>query len=176
VAVFLHGRRHETILLTGELLAAAQVAGIGGRIGWGLLSDRAFHGRRLPVLRLILIVSAIACLDLALWGNVQSGLGWLPVMVATGAAILGWPTVYLALIAELAPAGEAAAAIGIGLAIALIGGVIGPSLFGLVVDLSHTYDLAWMMLAAAAILGLLISRFVRERAESAIDLNLSAAQ
>ena len=176
VAVFLHGRRHETILLTGELLAAAQVAGIGGRIGWGLLSDRVFLGRRLPVLRLILIVSAFACLDLAFLGGVQSGLGWLPVMVATGAAILGWPTVYLALIAELAPAGEAAAAIGIGLAIALIGGVIGPSLFGLVVDLSHTYDLAWLMLAVAAFLGLVISRFVRERVESAIDLNLSASK
>jgi sugar phosphate permease len=176
VAVFLHGRRHETILLTGELLAAAQVAGIGGRIGWGLLSDRAFRGRRLPVLRLILIVSAFACLDLALLGNVQSGLGWLPVMAATGVAILGWPTVYLALIAELAPVGEAAAAIGIGLAIALIGGVIGPSLFGLVVDVSHTYDLAWLMLAAAALIGLFISRFVRERAESAIDLKVSAAE
>jgi cyanate permease len=97
-------------------------------------------------------------------------------MVATGGAIFGWPTIYLALIAELAPAGDAAAAIGIGLAIALIGGVIGPSLFGLVVDLSHTYSAAWVMLAAAACVGLLISRFVRERGGSAIDLNLSAAQ
>ena len=58
LVLFLKGKFLFSSVLAGICLAVAQAGGIGGRIGWGLISDYLAGGRRKSILMLIGIIAA----------------------------------------------------------------------------------------------------------------------
>lgn len=157
---------HETWRLpvvTGSLvLAATQVVGAAGRILWGWLSAALFGASRRATLVAVTAAAAVTSLLF----------GWLPasasipavaaVALLFGACALGWNGVYITLLAELARPGYQARGITVGMTVTQIGIVLGPALFGLLVDSTKSYRLVWALLGCALGLAAITFLYVRE--------------
>ncbi len=141
------------VVAAGGLLAVCQAGGVFGRVYWGMMADRWFRGRRIHVLVLIGIVSACAATGLGQLGDGSPA--WLlsPAVFVAGATLVGWNGVYHTIVAE--SVGRQQTATGAGLSLTLIEGgtIVGPPVFGLVVDMSGSYGSGWMLLAALALAG-----------------------
>jgi Na+/melibiose symporter-like transporter len=134
----------------GLRMAAAQVMGVVGRIGWALLADR-WGGR--PALVLCGGGAALA-------GGVLvfAGPGWpaLPIVLAgmvMGATAVGWNGVMLAEAARIAPGGAVGAATS---ALSFCFGVtmlVAPPAFSALVGLTGGYGAGFAMCVVAALAG-----------------------
>lgn len=135
----------------GLLLAAAQAAGVVGRIAWGWASDHwVAPSRMLALLALGMGLGSLlaGCIGPA-WP-----LGGLFVLAAGfGATATGWNGVYLAEVARLAPAGTAGALTGGTLFFTFCGAFTGPAVFAAVA--SATRSVGDGYLAAGFVLAVL---------------------
>ena len=130
-----------------------------GRIGWGLVSDRIFRGRRVPIMAGIGLLTAVASAATAF---LTPGVSlWVIGVIAFvfGANALGWNGLYQALITESVDKRYAAAGVGFAMTLMQAGTVFGPPIFGMVVDGTGSYSFGWGFLAALCILGVLLSLF-----------------
>lgn len=150
--------------VTGALLLAAlQLLGATGRMGWGWVSDRVFTGARS---RVLVIVGVVAALDtLALGWLPSASSGWLIglVMVIAGLTVVGWSGVYFTFLAELADPGYEGRSVAFGMTLNQPGIVLGPWAFGLIGDLSGSYRASWTALAVALGLAAAIAATIRGR-------------
>ena len=134
----------------GQVLALAQAGGTGGRLAWGAISDRLFGGRRRPGVVINALIAAAAYTGFAAGP-------WLPLPVAivlavlAGAGAFGWVGLYFALVAEIGGARYAGVLTGAAVAFAWSGVLVGPPLFGLMLELTGTYTAPWLVLAAIAV-------------------------
>ena len=152
-----------TLVVAAKYLVATQCGGVGGRMGFGLLSDRVFGGRRRIVLA-IAGLGSIACALLLSTTAPGAGPGRLvPLAASIGFFGVGWNGVQHTLMAELAGVRAAGTAVGLGLAISSLGVTVCPPIFGLVVERIGGFGAAWLSLAASMVLGLLLLIPVRER-------------
>ncbi|PMR74350.1 MFS transporter [Billgrantia endophytica] len=141
-----------TLVAAGVIISFMHAAGVLGRIGWGMLADRL--GRSLPVLfGLSVAMAGLFVLISALGGVLPQ---WLAVLllVMAGATAIGWNGVYLAEVARRshpAEVGEATAAV---LVLTYMGVLVGPALFSLIVGLSDSYALGFLLPAVAAMLAI----------------------
>jgi predicted MFS family arabinose efflux permease len=143
-----HARR---VVAAGGFLALCQVGGIGGRIFWGVVSDRVFRGRRRVVLAIAGALSAVLSVPI---GSLQpdTPLWALSLLMFTyGITAIGWNGVYHALMGETAGATYAATGVALSMSLTQVATVGGPPLFGIVVDLAGGYRPAWLMLTACYI-------------------------
>lgn len=150
VVNFLTERAGMALVAAGVVMAVLQAAGIVGRVLWGWTADRLLSARRALSLLGLTIGAAGAVLALI-------GPGWpfalvLAVAAALGAVALGWNGVFLAEVARLAPAGSAGMATGGALALTFVGALLGPPLFGAIIDMTGSYRVAFFVVAAAAAL------------------------
>lgn len=151
-----------SVVVAGFYLAQGQATGTLGRIFFGILSDRLFGGRRRIIL--VLAGSLSGCLAL-LMTTVSAGTpGWALSLLALGFGLvgIGWNGVQHALLAELAGRESAGTAVGLGLAVSALGVILGPPLFGLVVDRFGDYRWGWYSLAAGMALALALLAPVKE--------------
>jgi sugar phosphate permease len=136
-----------SITLASSLLALGQLSGAAGRILWGFLSDRFFGGRRTPVL---LLIGSLAVV-MTLWTSTfspQHSLGLVAgVVTLLGLTLQGWNGLAHTLISELAGTRVAGLATGLNNSFGFIGVIVLPPLYGLLVDQTHSYRLAWIVLA-----------------------------
>jgi len=96
------------LLAASGYLALAQVAGMTGRIAFGLLSDYVFGGQRRPPLVLAGAGSAVCTLAIAFTGPGAAPIVLIPLALVFGFAGIGWNGVQHTLMAELAgPARQA---------------------------------------------------------------------
>jgi ACS family hexuronate transporter-like MFS transporter len=132
-------------------LACGQAAAGIGRLVWGYLSDRIFHGERLVPFAIIAVLAAVAAAALGLLGRGAVGV----LLLATallGFSGAGWNGLFSAALAEIGGADRAASAIGIGLTGIFLASAISPSAFGLLAD-HTTLHVAWAVVAGLALLG-----------------------
>ena len=151
------------LVVAAKYLVTAQISGAIGRIGFGLLSDRLFGGRRRIVLA-IAGLGSIAC-ALALSATAPGTGPWLltPLAVGIGVFGVGWNGVQHTLMAELAGPRAAGTAVGLGLAISSLGVTVCPPVFGVVVERLGGFGAAWVTLAVGMVVALLLLIPVRER-------------
>ena len=149
------------VVAAGGLLAMAEGAGAVARPVSGLVSDRLFGGLRNPVFMAFSAIATLMCLVLGLAGP---RLGWLlyPVVFLLGIGAVGFGGVYLTLLSELGGRGGAAKAAGFGSTIAVGGSIIGPPAFGHIVDVTGSYQVAWLSLAVVGVLSVTVLTFVNE--------------
>jgi MFS transporter, ACS family, aldohexuronate transporter len=138
------------VVAAGGLLALAQAGGTAGRVGWGIASDRVFGGRRRPGLILNAILGATMSLlfasGLPLTGPMAAGAA-----VLAGIGAFGWVGLYLALAAEVGGPRYAGLLTGLAVACAWSGVLVGPTLFGELLEVTGRYRWPWL---GAAVTGL----------------------
>lgn len=149
-----------SVVLGGWYLALAHGSGLFGRIGWGVVSDRWFGGRREGVFAALPLLGALATLLLGLgWGSPWT-LPFLALLFGlTGG---GWVGIWTTMLSERASSGSAGGEIGLGLTFAYGGVILGPILFGRGVDLTGSYQAMWLALAAVTVLASLVILFLKE--------------
>ena len=79
-----------------------------------------------------------------------------------GLAAIGWGGLFATLLAELAGTQLAGRASGTGSGILLLGVMIGPLLFGYIVDSTGSYQAAWFTMALSAAICVIFISLVRE--------------
>jgi sugar phosphate permease len=149
------------VVLAGLLLGWAQMAGVLARIFWGGVSDAIFGGRRRIVLSIIGLLTA----------GVTLGLSFLPrdapvwlvaaLVVAAGLSAIGWNGVHMTFVAEVAGRELSATAAAFSLTLTYVGIMIGPPLFGRIVDTTGAYTLALQVLTAVSLAAVGILQTVR---------------
>ncbi|RJQ32296.1 MAG: MFS transporter [Peptococcaceae bacterium] len=140
--------------LAGGCLTAAMIAGTAGRVGWGVISDRVFHGDRYKPTVILTIIAFIGALGTAfLYPGAPV---WLPFLysILMGATFIGWNALLITLAAELAGTALAGTVMGILITIGWSGIIIGPPVFGYIAD-NAGYFWGWLMLAAFGIINAL---------------------
>jgi predicted MFS family arabinose efflux permease len=163
LVLYLQGVVGLSLIAASGYLALAQFGGMLGRISFGVLSDRAFGGRRRLPLAIAGCGSALCSVAIATTGPGTSAL-WLTVLaIVFGFVGIGWNGVQLTLLAELVGPRAAGTAVGLGLAISSAGVTVGPPTFGYFVTLSGSYTGPWLALAAVMLAALAVLAFVRER-------------
>jgi predicted MFS family arabinose efflux permease len=144
----------ETFLLSavgaGQLLALAQAGGTASRLAWGFVSDRWFGGRRRPGIVINGLVAAASYVFLAIGHQFEGGL-LVPLAIAAGTGAFGWVGLYFALVAEIGGPRYAGLLTGISVVFSWGGVLVGPPLFGQLLDASDTYALPWAVLAVLSI-------------------------
>lgn len=150
ISLYLTDTLGASVLLAGTVLGVAQMAGAGGRIIWGMVSDRLFRGSRVPVLLVISLVAITATVAMAL-SSAQT-----PFVVVAGlAAVLGftlqgWNGLPHVLAPELAGPRAAGLAVGLVNSAGFVGVIVFPPVFGYLVDATGSYRAAWMALIVLA--------------------------
>jgi MFS family permease len=135
----------------GAVLAIAQAAGIGGRILWGWVADRAVNAWK--VLASIGVLMAASTFLVASF--LPSWPHWVVLVIGViqGGTAIGWNGVYLAEVARLAPTGKAGAVTGGALSLTMLGSMFGPPLFTFIVQMSGSYSTAFNFIALFALFG-----------------------
>jgi sugar phosphate permease len=133
-----------------RLLALAHLGGVAGRLGWGVLSDRLFLGRRRPGLAINALVGALAYVGFAFGDRLPLAAAAALAFVA-GVGAFGWVGLYFALVAEIGGAAAAGLLTGLATVFAWSGVLVGPPLFGWMLALTASYRWPWLVLAALAL-------------------------
>jgi predicted MFS family arabinose efflux permease len=133
-----------------RLLAVAHLGGVAGRLGGGVVSDRLFEGRRRPGLTINALVAASALALFALGGSLPASLA-APVALLAGIGAFGWVGLYFTLIAEIGGPRYAGLLTGLGVVFSWGGVLVGPPLFGLLLEAADSYRLPWLVLTALAL-------------------------
>lgn len=139
----------------GWALSATLAGGMVGRVVWGIISDRVFHGARKPALTAAGGVAALALGLLALLPRPTPLLVVFALGFVVGFAVLGWQGVGIALTAELAGPSDAGRVVGFSLMALQVGPIVGPPLVGRLLDATGSYPLAWALVAATCAVGTL---------------------
>jgi sugar phosphate permease len=150
------------LVTAARILVLAQVTGMVGRVGFGLLSDRLFGGRRRIVLVLAGAGSTACSLVIAGTGPGTSPWVLAALAVVFGFVGIGWNGVQHTLMAELVGPRSVGTAVGMGLAVSSLGVTVCPPLFGALVEWVGGWTVPWITLAAAMVLALGLLIPVRE--------------
>jgi len=163
LVTYLYDQFAYTLVAAGLVMTVCQLGGVLGRIAWGMVADR-WLGAATTLLTLAVLIATCALLTASL--PTQAPALALTILLAVfGASAIGWNGVYLAEVARQAPEGQAGLATGGTLAFTYLGVVLGPPLFGLLTDLTHSYRMGFAMLAlpsGLAALALLCQRLRRQ--------------
>lgn len=147
------------LVTAGLILAAAQMAGVGGRILWGSVSDLLLSARYVLMLLGVLMAGCGAIMALVSPSWPLAGL--FAIAMVYGATAISWNGVELAELSRLAPPGQAVTATGGSLFFTFTGVMLGPTLFGAWVTVTGSYGAGFFALAALGLVGagLLIKRY-----------------
>jgi len=160
--LFLHEAMGLTLALAASLLALVNLAAIGARVGWGVVSDTAFGGARQPVLVLVIVLT-LAGMLLAASLPAGASIAWVAALaVLVGISAYAWTGLYGALTVEIAGPRSAATAVAWVHVLGGLGSFGGAPLFGYLVDRTGSYRVGWLAAAAIVSLGLVAALRIRE--------------
>ncbi len=142
----------------------AQAASAVARIGWGVVSDTLFGRRRKGLTVGLGAFSVVFLAALTMVGpgpGVYLGLG---LALLLGVTIASFAPLVQTLSVEATEPRLAGSAMGYNMLGTHLGGMIGPPVFGAVIDATGGYGAGWMMTAAVVLAGVLMLAFgFRER-------------
>jgi MFS family permease len=142
LVVFLHDHARFGLSLAGAALSTAMVAGIGGRLFWGVVADNWVKPRLL--LGLLGVGMALAAFVMAFVTGAWAVASVFLLSAVFGATAVGWNGVYLSEVAHIAPPGRAAAATGASLALTYSGVMVLPAMFWAIVAIGGNYAAAFI--------------------------------
>ncbi len=139
--------------MAGFAMGLAQTTSAVARLGWGAIGDRWFTGRR-KILLAWICSAAGGFLIMMIWVGPGWGLWYgLGLIGLLGITIASFAPVAQAISAEMVRPELAGSAMGYHMTGVHIGGMVGPPLFGLCVDLSGGYAAGWGMTGAVVLAG-----------------------
>ncbi len=148
-------------IAAGALLAMTEATGAFGKPTSGFVSDRLLKGRRKPVFLIMACTAVIICLVISVAGR---DIGWFlyPTLIVLGMAAIGWGGLYATLAGELGGRDLAGVSSGTATAVVVLGVVIGPPMFGHVVDITGSFQIAWAILALSGAVSVIFGCMIRE--------------
>jgi MFS transporter, ACS family, hexuronate transporter len=150
LALFVRDVFAVTPIVAGQALALAQAGGTVTRLAWGFVSDRFFGGRRRVGVVVTAVGGALVFVAFA-FGDRMPWPAALALAVLAGAGAFGWVGLYLTLVAEIGGARHAGFLTGVAVTFAWSGVLVGPLLFGAVLEGTGGYAAPWLLLAAIAL-------------------------
>ncbi len=151
--------------VAGLCLAIGQGASAIGRIGWGVVSDTLLRGRRKGLIICICGAAVVFFVAMAALQPGSQGV-WLGMLLALflGLTIAAFASLIQTLTVESVDSQLAGSAMGYQLMGTSVGGMVGPPLFGLAVDLTGKFGNGWLLTALLTLAGtLLLAVYFRER-------------
>lgn len=135
--------------IAGLSLGILQIGGIVGRPFWGIVSDKAFSGKRDPALKFLLAATITMLIIFGLFVWRLSGYMGLIFLFSflLGMTGMGWMGLYFTFIGECVGSEKTGIATGLALIFLRTGVIVSPPIFGLIADLSGNYNLSWLVLA-----------------------------
>lgn len=160
--LFLHESLAVSVVTAGALFVVVNIAAMAARIGWGLVSDRRFQGRRRPPLVIIVVLTVCSSLCAAILPS-NTPL-WLvaALSVLFGISAFAWTGILGTLVIEIVGAESAGSAISLVQVLSTPATLIASPLFGLLADVSGSYRASWLVLTVIGLVGLVTLRWVRE--------------
>jgi MFS transporter, ACS family, hexuronate transporter len=152
-----------SVIIAGTFLMVANIGGAVGRIIWGAVSDRTFKGRRKQVMIIIGLISGILTIISSISLAVMPDWLLYVTIALLGACAFGWNGVLNVFATELSGRETAATGLGWTIAVATFGGVLGPPLFGYIVDKTSSYTPAWLVLGIGVIAAAFLVTFIKEQ-------------
>ncbi len=162
LVLFLNVDWRFSVAAAAGMLAFCQFAGAVGKPLSGLVSDRILGRRRVPALLGMSMLAGLSCAAFALLQPGQTWLLW-GALLLFGLGAVGWGGLMGTLAGETGGRGAAGAAAGFSAALVNVGILVGPPVFGLLVDQTGTYAAAWWAMAATSVVALALLLLVRER-------------
>ena len=144
-----------TVVLAGAMLAFAQVGGAAARLALGALSDR-MGGRRDQALLGVTALGVALAITLAYLPRGLPVWALAALWLALGVAYVGWNALAVTWAGERVAEARAGAAMGLETSAILAGATISAPVFGFIAEISHGYRDAWLTLAAALTIALLL--------------------
>ncbi len=141
-----------TAIVAGFYFALTQASAAGGRILWGILADRHFAQNRTGLLSLNTWLSAVSFALLSVLSAKSTPLMIAFVMLLLGISILASWGIMSVLVVDMAGEDSTASATSVILTLMVIAGVLGPIIFGIVVDLTDSYQLALRLFGGVLVL------------------------
>jgi ACS family hexuronate transporter-like MFS transporter len=154
LVLFLRDRAGMDVQEAGAMLALAQMGGIVGRIGWGVVSDAWFGSRRKIEMMLIGVLASISLLVLAFTGPETPRLVLFVTLAVAGVSAVGWNGINMLFVTELAGRQASATAAGMNLTASYLGIMVFPPIFGYLVDVSGSYTTAFVVGSVASLASL----------------------
>ena len=161
--LFLHEAFGASVVTAGALFVIVNVAAMVARIGWGLISDRQFQGKRHPVLVIIIALTVCSTLGAALAPS-HTPL-WLVGVLAVlfGISTFAWTGILGTLVIENVGAESAGTAISLVQGLSMPATLLAPPLFGLLADVTGSYRVSWLVLTLISMVGLFTLRWISEK-------------
>lgn len=150
-----------TAVFAGGLLATAETAGAISRPASGVVSDWLFRGARRPVFLIFAVIATALCLVIAIAGH-SLGVLLYPVVFLLGIGTVGFGAIFFTMISEFGGRTGAGTASALGSTVSMIGSILGPPAFGMIVDASGSYRLAWLSLVVFGAIAVAALMMVRE--------------
>lgn len=138
-------------------MGLAQCGSAVGRIGWGVVSDTVFRGRRKKLIALLCIAAVaifgmMAAVDA--WWGIGAGLA---AAILMGLTIASWASLIQTLAVETAGRTDSGSAIGYLSLGSATGSMLGPPLFGTVIDATGSFGQGWLV--AGLVTGIGVTMF-----------------
>ena len=147
IVIYTQETFHLNKVVAGSFLTVAMMAGTASRVVFGVISDRLFGSDRVTPLAVLALIGMISSSAFILVNDNNAPLWFLfLISIFLGAALIGWNSLAITLIAEVAGHEMVGSVMGFLLTIAWGGMVIAPSVFGAIVDWKG-YEAAWCMVA-----------------------------
>jgi len=114
---------------------------------------------------ILLFMGMLTAAMCALLSLIGPDTGWLiyPLLVVLGVVAIGWGGIYVTMAGELGGKEAAGAAYSLATVVMLFGSMVGPPVFGLIVDTTGSYRTAWQAMALAGVMSVLFIAMIRER-------------
>jgi ACS family hexuronate transporter-like MFS transporter len=151
IVFFMHEKMEFSLYIAGLMFVVAEVFGSIGRIVWGIVSDRLFSGGRLIILTIIAIATAVNSIVISF---IPAGFSIIFVFLFValfGFCIAGFNGIWMNSASEAVPKEQSGIASGFSLMLGSLGVVVGPPIFGAIVDYTGIYTFAWLFLAAVMV-------------------------
>lgn len=166
LVLFAHEHFHLSIVMSGMLLLISEVSGSAGRVAWGMISDRIFNGRRIIILIMIAIITAICSVTVTFLPQHTPFIGLVPIISLFGFAVSGFNGIWMNLASELVPKEFAGISSGFSILFGSAGVIIMPPLFGYLIDRSGTYMYGWYFISCLMIAVLILLFILRKQQQS----------
>ena len=140
------------LVLAGVGLAVIQIAGVVGRLGWGVIADRNGDGRK--TLLFAQSLSVVAAVATAFLSDSMPLVAVFGILFLFGMSAVGWNGVFMAEIGRLAPEGKIGSATGGVLVPTFIGVMMGPLVFSAIHEVTATYTMSFAVLALVTMTGM----------------------
>ena len=129
-------------------LGLAQAASAVGRIGWSVLSDLVFRGRRKGLVVALCLAASAFFVAMAAVGSVWGMVAGIAIAVLLGLTMVSYASLMQAMAVESVPPEHAGSCIGYLTIGTASGSMIGPPLFGAVIDATGSFADGWLLTAA----------------------------